>query len=96
MMDRNSNLIDSVTKVRPEVPQGYFEELRTRLGSIPESHSSERSSGVLADMKPYLALAASFVAIFIAGTMILRSTVGRIDENERFNDITDLYIADLS
>ena len=69
------------------VPEGYFGELQERLMRIPaeqplqEKVSTTAVPGKILRLRPYLALAASFVAAFIIGNAVLRSTAGRQAED---------------
>ncbi|MBR6363438.1 MAG: hypothetical protein IKR88_09220 [Bacteroidales bacterium] len=55
-------------KIYHNVPEGYFEDLKTRLSAIPQE---EHASG-WERLRPYVALAAAFVAIVTVGTAVLR------------------------
>lgn len=55
------------------VPEGYFEDLNMRLMAIPDAESHETASP-WARVTPYLALAASFVAIVFCASVLLRKT----------------------
>lgn len=88
-MDKNSSILDNLkAQGTPyKVPDGYFDNLRARLDSIP---SAQR--GVEADtpetvvvmpslwtrVRPYIAMAAAFLILVTAGTAILKTTSGRI------------------
>jgi len=54
-------------KIYHNVPDGYFENLKTRLSAIPQQ---ENVSG-WGRMRPYLALVAAFLAIVTIGTVTL-------------------------
>ena len=73
------------------VPEGYFDDLRSRLNEIPG-----RSAKVTPWMKlrPYVAMAAMFAAIILAGTLILRTTVPLPAEmsTEEFEAASSPYI----
>ena len=60
------DIFESIGKDRPSVPEGYFTDLKARLGSIPER--SIVRQGPWSSVRPYLALAASFVAIAVIST----------------------------
>ena len=49
------------------MPEGYMEELQQKLSQIPV-----RKARV--SLAPYLALAASFLVLLVAGNFVLRST----------------------
>lgn len=66
------------------VPDGYFCGLERRLSEIPQMQAESRLSG-FRRMEPYLALAASFIAIFIFGTVFLnKTTPGEDSDYEQF------------
>ena len=66
------------------VPDGYFCGLEQRLSEIPQMQTESRLSG-FGRMEPYLALAASFIAIFILGTVFLnKTTPGEDSDYEQF------------
>lgn len=73
-MQEKSDIFCDGRKMTYNVPEGYFEELKTRLNGIPEQRAISRPMQRIA---PYLALAASFVGIMIAGTAVLRGTAGQ-------------------
>lgn len=79
-----------------EVPEGYFEDLRVRLSSIPQGsgHAVRERSGRL-DLTPYLALAACFAILFVVGTAILRSTGSRMESAGSWDADEEVY-ADLA
>lgn len=56
------------------VPEGYFGNLKERLSGIPGA-SSAQPAPAWSGVRPYLALAASFVLLVAGGTAILRNTV---------------------
>ena len=58
---------DMERKIYHNVPEGYFENLKTRLSAIPQE---EAVSG-WSRMRPYAALVAAFVAIVTVGSAIL-------------------------
>ena len=71
------------------VPEGYFAHLQDRLLRIPSEHPVLETSvetapavqGRRLRLRPYLALAASFIAAFIIGNAILKSTAGKPAED---------------
>lgn len=72
-MEIGKDILEKIGKPSMRVPDGYFDGLRSRLGSIPKA--GEPKPGVWAGMRPYLALAASFAAIVLIGNAVLRDTV---------------------
>ena len=58
-------------KIEYKVPDGYFENLRTRLSDIPVQ---EPRPGRLAKFTPYLALAACFAVAVLVGNLVLDRT----------------------
>ena len=54
-----------------KVPDGYFEDLRTRLSAIP---AQEKQPTRFQKFAPYLALAACFAVAVVAGNLILNRT----------------------
>ena len=71
------------------VPEGYFAHLQDRLLRIPAEQPGLETSGETVPavqgrrlrLRPYLALAASFIAAFIIGNAILKSTAGKPAED---------------
>ena len=53
------------------MPDGYFEDLRTRLSAIP---AQEKRPTRFQKFAPYLALAACFAFAVVAGNLILNRT----------------------
>ena len=68
---RVSKESDMNQKQLHNVPEGYFENLQTRLSAIPQQHSAVTP---WVRMRPYLAMAAAFAAMVVGGTALLRST----------------------
>ena len=58
-------------KIEYKVPDGYFEDLRTRLSAIP---AQEKRPTRFQKFAPYLALAACFAVAVVAGNLILNRT----------------------
>ena len=58
-------------KLNYSVPDGYFENLKTRLSAIPEQ---EKRPSRIARVTPYFALAACFAVAVVVGQSILRKT----------------------
>ena len=71
------------------VPDGYFDNLKTRLESIPSSAKAV-SAGPWARVRPYLAMAAGFAAILLAGNAILRGTAS-LDQASGSNPYESSY-----
>ncbi len=77
------------------VPEGYFGNLQERLMRIPSQQlAGETVSGPQPAkrlrLRPYLALAASFVAAFIIGNAILKSTAGKSAEDYTYEQYVAL------
>ena len=70
-------------KIYHNVPEGYFEDLKTRLSAIPQE---EHASG-WERLRPYVALAAAFVAIV---TAVLRLSTSPVTQ-----DYDDFGIAEI-
>ena len=58
-------------KIEYKVPDGYFENLKTRLSAIP---AQEKQPTRFQKFAPYLALAACFAVAVVAGNLILNRT----------------------
>ena len=56
------------------VPDGYFEGLKCRLGSISQEKVPSAGTVAWTHVQPYLSLAAGFAAVLVAGTAILKNT----------------------
>ena len=84
-------------KLNYNVPDGYFEDLKTRLSSIP---AQESRPSRFARLTPYLAFAACFAALVIAGNAILKKTASPAASDEEIieyliaSDITLAQIED--
>lgn len=65
------------------VPEGYFEGLRTRLSAIPavENEAAGRVT-VWTRVRPVIALAASFAIMLTIGTLILDKTAGPVKSSD--------------
>lgn len=63
--------------ISARVPEGYFDDLRTRLQAIPQEYSgtSRNISGRWGRIAPYAALAACFALMVAVGTAVLKHTV---------------------
>ena len=57
-------------------PEGYFDALQQRLGEIPARNPRKKvsPSGAFYRLAPYAAIAASFLAIVMIGSAVLRPT----------------------
>lgn len=84
MQERN-DIFKNTGKTAYKVPEGYFEGLKARLEAIPASNGE--GVGALRRIKPYLALAACFLAIMLVGNVVLRNTVGE--------DVTTDYYSEM-
>ncbi|MBO6248851.1 MAG: hypothetical protein J6N54_08590 [Bacteroidales bacterium] len=89
-METGKDILEKVGKPSLEIPAGYFDSLKDRLGSIPTSEAPRQ--GVLRQVRPYLALAASFAAILLIGNAVLSGTVGL--DNPQNLDIDEPTYAD--
>ncbi len=84
-------------KLNYNVPDGYFENLRTRLSAIP---AQESRPGAFSRFAPYLALAACFAVAVIAGNAVLNRTTAPAASDEEIieyllaSDITLAQIED--
>jgi len=80
-MARIDDILNGYEKVQLSVPDGYFDSLKDRLNDIP-------AAGRKFSFTPYLSLAASFVVLFIAGSLLLNLTAGRteIDDEQAFQE----------
>lgn len=74
-MEIGKDILERVGKPSMEVPEGYFDSLKSRLESIPSTEVTRRLGW--AKVRPYLAMAASFAAILIIGNSVLRHTVSQ-------------------
>ncbi|MCR5464582.1 MAG: hypothetical protein K6F06_08640 [Bacteroidales bacterium] len=72
-MRTGKDIFENIGKDRPSVPEGYFDDLKARLNSIPVE-SATAHPGSWSRVRPYLALAASFAAIVLIGNAILKDT----------------------
>ena len=57
-------------KIEYKVPDGYFENLKTRLSAIP---AQEKQPSRIQKFTPYLALAACFAVAVLVGNLILNT-----------------------
>lgn len=83
-MENNKNMSDRMFKV----PENYFEDLERRLMGIPDAETKKVSPWTR--VTPYLALAASFAAIVISATVILKSTAGSVRDSSVYEDYIEL------
>ena len=74
-MNSDKDIIESIGKPTMAVPEGYFNDLKDRLGAIPQAKTVQPALWMR--MRPYLAMAASFVAILLIGNAVLRNTFSR-------------------
>lgn len=75
------------------VPEGYFDGLQERLMEIPARHPHTGMPGeAVHSLRPYIALAASFLIILAAGTAVLRLTV---KEDQPLTVLERIQLADL-
>ena len=74
-------------KIEYKVPDGYFENLRSRLSEIP---AQEKQPSRMQKITPYLALAACFAVAVLAGNLILNRTTAPAASDE---DIIEYLIA---
>lgn len=58
-------------KIQYRVPEGYFENLTTRLSAIP---AQEKQPSRMQKFAPYLALAACFALAVLVGNLVLNRT----------------------
>lgn len=66
-------------------PQGYFDELKGRLGDIP--HRDRRGVRIFA---PWIAIAASMLLAVLIGNFILRKTAAPVEEDNGWDYISYL------
>lgn len=79
-MNKNSNIYS--------VPEGYFEQLQSRLVNIPaQQEQPVKVVPLFSKVKPYVALAASFVMAFCLGNFILGRSSKPIQDEITFEDI---------
>ncbi len=82
-MERRRNIFDS-EELRESpfgVPDGYFAQLRPRLDSIPAA----KAPSLWTRSRPYMSMAAAFLAVLVAGTALLRG-VSAGDSDELYMD----------
>lgn len=89
MLESNKIFNDS-GKAPFAVPEGYFKNLQERLEAIPSIKGQSVSHAQR--IRPYLALAACFLAAVLVGNAVLRSTATDAATHDLFNEIS---LADL-
>lgn len=84
-------------KIEYNVPDGYFESLRTRLSAIP---AEVQQPSRVQKFTPYLALAACFAVAVLVGNLVLSRTAAPSASDEEIieylvnSDITLAQIED--
>ena len=81
-MNLEKEIFTKIGKDAYSVPEGYFDSLKDRLETIP--HGQTVDSRAWMRLKPYLAMAASFVAILIIGNAVLRNTALKHQSQDQF------------
>ena len=86
-MNSEKDIFENIGKPSMGVPEGYFNDLKGRLGAIPEAKTVEPALWMR--LRPYVAMAASFVAVLLIGNAVLRNTLsgGRSDD-QAYNEST--------
>ena len=82
-MQEKRDIFKGTGKAVFKVPEGYFKGLKARLDAIP---AAPRALGPAQRMKPYLALAACFLALLLVGNAVLRGTAEKSAEGELYNE----------
>ncbi len=83
-MRKNNEIFKDAGKALFNVPEGYFNDLKARLDDIPGTNAG--NVGVMWRLKPYLALAACFLAILCVGNLVLRNTADRGMTGDYYNE----------
>ncbi len=83
-MRKNNEIFKDAGKALFNVPEGYFNDLKARLDGIPGTNAG--NVGVMQRLKPYLALAACFLAIMCVGNLVLRNTADRGMAGDYYNE----------
>lgn len=83
-MRKNNEIFKDAGKALFNVPESYFNDLKTRLDGIPGTNAG--NVGVMRRLKPYLALAACFLAIMCVGNLVLRNTANRDMAGDYYNE----------
>ena len=86
-------MVEKMKKASYSVPDGYFDRLEERLSRIPEMSSDVRR-GPLYAIRPYVSLAASFLIILAAGTMVLKFSARDGSDLVPVTDPDLIYLAD--
>ena len=73
-MNSDKEILEKIGKGSYGVPDGYFNDLKTRLAAIPEKKTV--NPGIWMRVKPYAALAACFAAILL---VVLYRMIGSFD-----------------
>lgn len=81
VMQGKNNIFNDAGKAAFKVPEGYFEGLKARLDAIP---ATPRTLGPVQRVKPYLALAACFLAFLLVGNAVLRGTAEKRAEADLY------------
>ena len=84
-METGKEILEKVGKPAYRVPDGYYEDLRERLGRIP-SEVTVQETGPWMRVKPYLALAACFAIALAIGTAILKQTASGPSPDQLYNE----------
>ncbi len=82
-------------KIQFSVPEGYFDELQTRLEKIPSVQKAGQPVSRWNGIKPYVALAAAFAMILTAGTAVLKMTTEKVLDSSQVSDYEQMRMADL-
>ena len=81
-MKMEKDILDETRKPEFRVPDGYFDKLKARLEEIP---AKEVQVTMWQKIRPYLALAASFLIMLGVGTGILKMTTGlNVSDDDQF------------
>lgn len=94
-MAKKKDILDhaSIGGMPYNVPDGYFENLQARLSVIPAEHPleevCEHRPALWTRLRPYLALAAAFIFMVVAGTGILKLSTKSL--NSTLDSSYDLY-----
>ena len=86
-MNSEKDILESIGKPSMSVPEGYFNDLRDRLGALSAPKTVEPALWMR--LRPYVAMAASFVAVLLIGNAVLRGTFsnGKV-EDQVYNEST--------
>ena len=72
-MNTDKEIFEKIGKGSYGIPDGYFNDLKTRLAAIPDEKKAV-DPGFWMRVRPYAALAACFTAILLAGNAVLHNT----------------------